>query len=35
MVENGGISLKSIRLIEIDYVDIDECASVAVPSAAE
>ena len=35
MVENGEISLKSIRLIEIDEVDSDKCASVAVPAAAE
>ena len=26
---------KSIRLIEIDEVDSNECASVAVPAAAE
>ena len=31
MVENDEIS----RLIEIDEVDSDECASVAVPAAAE
>ena len=35
MVENGEISFKSIRLIEIDEVDSDECASAAVPAAAE
>ena len=36
LVENGEINLiKSIRLIEIDEVDSDKCASVAVPAAAE